>query len=99
MKGLQNDGDHGFSDATIYKVSIPKKDIEEAKNDGRRLITYIMVEATLNVFKDEAAVTIYLRDVTHFVEVQKCYLKAQEAQIMNEAEEEIVDALADIMHP
>ena len=55
---------------------------------------HIMVEATLNVFQDEAAITIYLRDVTHYVNVQKfCQQKIQE-EIKAEAEEEIVTTLA-----
>ena len=35
-----------------------------------------MIEASFNVFQDEAALTIYLRDVTHFVEVQKLLQEA-----------------------
>lgn len=53
-----------------------------------------MVEATLNVFKDEAAITIYLRDVTHFVEVKKLCQQVIEEQMKAEAEEEIVETLA-----
>ena len=71
MRQLENDGDHDFSGNSIYKVSIGKLTMAKAIKEGKKPITHIMVEASLNVFKDEAAVTIYMRDVTHFVEVQK----------------------------
>ena len=53
-----------------------------------------MVEATLNRFMDEPAIVIYLRNVTHSVEVQKIFQKALEEQVIEEAEDEIVEALA-----
>ena len=56
-----------------------------------------MVEASLNVFRDEAAITIYLRDVSHYVEVQKLCQQAIENQIKEEAQEEVVEALAGII--
>ena len=51
VKRLHNDGDNEFSNSTIYKVSIPKTVSEAARAEGRRLITYAMVEASLKVFR------------------------------------------------
>ena len=76
VKQLENHGDHGFSESTIYKVSIPKSAMDIYKRNGQKPITHIMVEATMNVFEDETAVTIYLRNVSYLVEVQKFYQKA-----------------------
>ena len=73
VKHLEHHGDYGFSESTIYKVSIPKSVMEACKEQGEKPITHVMVEATLNVFKDEPAITIYLRNVSHSVEVQKFY--------------------------
>ena len=53
VKRLHNDGDNEFSDCTIYKVSIPKKVAEAAEKESKRLINYVMVEASLKVFKEE----------------------------------------------
>ena len=78
-------------------MSIPKRIVAAASKEGKRLITHVMVEASLNVFRDEAAVTIYLRDVSHAVEVQKLCQQAIEDQIKEDAEEEIVEALAGII--
>ena len=69
VKQLQNDGDHDFSDNTIYRVHISKKKMNDAIKERKRITTHVMVEASLNVFRDEAAITIYLRDVSHYVEV------------------------------
>ena len=80
VKNLENHGDHGFSESTIYRVSIPRSAKELAIKEGRKPITHVMVEATLNVYRDEAAITIYLRNVSYVVEVQKQFLKAQEEQ-------------------
>ena len=55
-----------------------------------------MVEATLNVYRDEAAVTIYLRNVSYVVEVQKNFLKAQEEQALEEAEHKVIQTLAKV---
>ena len=76
VKQLENHGDNDFSESTIYKVSIPKSAMEIYKRNGQKPITHIMVEATFNVFEDETAVTIYLRNVSYLVEVQKFYQKA-----------------------
>ena len=43
--------------------------MEIYKRNGQKPITHIMVEATFNVFEDETAVTIYLRNVSYLVEV------------------------------
>ena len=69
VKGLNDHGDHGFSESTIYKVSIPRKVRAKMREDGVNVITHIMVEASFNVFDGEPAITIFLRDVTHYVEV------------------------------
>ena len=69
VKNLANHGDHGFSESTIYKVSIPRSAKELATKEGGKPITHVMVEATLNVYRDEAAVTMYLRNVSYVVEV------------------------------
>ena len=87
VKNLQNHGDEGFSESTIYKVSIPRSAKELAQREGRKPVTHVMVEATLNVYRDEAAVTIYLRNVSYIVEVQKSFLKAQEEKAIEEAED------------
>ena len=52
VKNLENHGDHGFSESTIYKISIPRSAKELALREGRKPITHVMVEATLNVYRD-----------------------------------------------
>ena len=94
VEQLQNNGDNGFSESTIYKMSKSKQMKQEFEEKGKKLTEYVMVEATLNVFMDQAAVTIYLRDVTHYVNVQKFCQQTIQQEIKAEAEEEIVDALA-----
>ena len=96
VKNLANHGDNAFSESTIYKVSIPRRAMELALKEGRKPITHVMVEATLNVYRDEAAVTMYLRNVSYVVEVQKNFLKAQEEQALEEAEDEVIQTIAKV---
>ena len=53
-----------------------------------------MVDATISKFMDTPAVTIYLRNVSHSVETQKIFNKVIEEQAIEEAEDELVEALA-----
>ena len=46
-----------------------------AQKGDCKLIQFISVEATKNVFKDEAVLTIYLRDMTNYVKAIKNELK------------------------
>ena len=96
VKQLENHGDH-YAECTIYRVSIPKQTMQDAKRDGKRLITHVMVEATIDNFQGESCVTIYLKNVTHFVEVQKLYQRTLEQELIEDAENEIVENLAKIM--
>ena len=98
VKDLEHHGDYGFSESTIYKVSIPKSVNEFYKERGEKPITHVMVEATLNVFKDEPAITIYLRNVSHSVLVEKFYQRAAKEKEEEEAEEEVVDTLARLIN-
>ena len=77
LRHLESYGD-SFSDTTIYKVSIPKSSMERALKTGQKPITHVMVDATLNVYMDEPAVTIYLRNVSHSVETRKIFNKVIE---------------------
>ena len=69
--------------------------MERAKTEGWNPITHVMIEASLNEFMDEQAIVIYLRNVSHSVEVQKIFQKAFEEEVIEEAEDAIVEALAD----
>ena len=53
-----------------------------------------MVEATLNVYKNEPAITIYLRDVSQYVEIHKLYNEALQEKMKVEVEKAIVEDLA-----
>ena len=64
-----------YSNDEIYKVLMPKQVLEQARQNGTRLIEYVSVEASCNVFKDEACLTIYLRDMTEYVKAIKDQLK------------------------
>ena len=74
LLSLKDDG-IGFSDTQIYKVIFSKEMLAMAQKGECKLIQFISVEATKNVFKDEAVLTIYLRDMTNYVKAIKNELK------------------------
>ena len=92
---LRDDGNDAFSESIIYRVRISKRTIAMARSlTGFRLVSHVMVEATLNVHKDEPAITVYLRDVSQYVEMHKLYHETLKEKMKAEVENSIVENLA-----
>ena len=67
-----------------------------AQKGDCKLIQFISVEATKNVFKDEPVLTVYLRDMTNYVKAIKHELKSDKNRMKNEYAKKIEDTLVDL---
>ena len=94
-EGLYEDG-QVFSDKNIFKVLCSKEVIEKSKRDNTRLIQFVSIEATPNVFKEEPVLTIYCRDMTEYVRAIKSELKHDKKRMKGQYEQKIEDALVDL---
>ena len=95
LNSLKDDG-IGYSDAQIYKVIFSKEMLGMAQKGDCKLIQFISVEATSNVFKDEPVITVYLRDMTNYVKAIKHELKSDKNRMKNEYAKKIEDTLVDL---
>ena len=90
---LRTDGGT-YANDKIYKVMLSKQQVEEEKNAGRQLVKYIAIEASEVEFKLEPAISIYLRDMTKFVQGEKNALKKDIKIMKNAANDQIIQMVA-----